>query len=54
MDRDALDLLRLLAPHNKAYGIFLSELVRAKVVRREERRKIAQELIEKSAVVLAG
>jgi hypothetical protein len=44
MDRDALELLRHLAPSGKTYGGLLSELVRAEVVRREERRKIAREL----------
>jgi hypothetical protein len=53
MDRDALELLRHLAPSGKTYGGLLSELVRAEVVRREERRKIAQELLSGRLPALA-
>jgi hypothetical protein len=58
LDRDALDLLRHLAPSGKAHGHFLSELVRAEAlrreVRREERQRIAQELVSGQTLALAN
>ncbi len=37
LDYDALELLRNLAPSGKSHGRFLSELLRAEVIRRETR-----------------
>jgi len=46
LDEDALALLRLLSPSKTRLGNLVSELVRAEVTRREERAKIAKELLE--------
>jgi hypothetical protein len=40
MDRDALVLLRELVPSQRAYGKFLSELIRREACLREERARI--------------
>ena len=57
LDPDVSELLHELAPSGKRIGAFLSELVRAEVIRRETRRKerevIARELLsgQQSALV---
>jgi hypothetical protein len=42
LDADAAALLKEIAPHKKAHGRFVSELLRAEVLRREERQRIRQ------------
>jgi hypothetical protein len=44
LDRDAVEILRILTPSKKGLGYVLSELVRREVVRREERKKVVEEL----------
>jgi hypothetical protein len=44
MDADAVQILRILTPSKKGLGHVLGELVRAEVIRREERRKFVEEL----------
>jgi hypothetical protein len=44
MDADAVTILRLITPSKKGLGYTLSELLRAEVVRREERKKVVEEM----------
>jgi hypothetical protein len=44
MDADAVQILRLLTPSKRRLGHTLSELLRHEVVRREERKKVVEEL----------
>jgi hypothetical protein len=44
MDADAVQILRLLTPSRKGLGYTLGELVRGELLRREERKKIVEEL----------
>jgi hypothetical protein len=57
LDLDVIDVLPSMAPGRKAVGRFLSELVRAEIVRREtrqeERERIARELLTGQTTLLA-
>jgi hypothetical protein len=44
LDYDAKELLRLLVPSTRAYGKFLSELIRKEVDWRTHRLRLAEEL----------
>ena len=44
MDLDALQLLRLLTPGKRGLGYTIGELVRAEIIRREERKKFVEEM----------
>ncbi len=44
LQEDALTLLKILVPSRKAYGLFLSELIRREVDVRSNRLRLAQEL----------
>jgi hypothetical protein len=46
LDFDADAMLTELAPHRKAQGRYISELLRAEVVRREERRKLKEAVMQ--------
>jgi hypothetical protein len=53
LDPDAKVLLRELAPGAKAYGRFVSELLRREDERRRDREQLRQELHHAVEVVLA-
>jgi hypothetical protein len=42
--KDALILLRELAPHGKSHGAFISELLRKEAALREERQRVREAL----------
>jgi hypothetical protein len=46
LDVDAHALMKELSPHAKSYGRFLSELVRAEALRREERQKAREAAVK--------
>ena len=46
LDTDAAELLREIAPTKKGHGRFVSELLRAERLRREERARLRQAVLE--------
>lgn len=46
LDYDALELLPHLRPNSKAFGLLVSELIRAEAVRRETRKEERAKLVE--------
>jgi len=52
MDCDAVDVLKVLSPSGRGYGHLLSELLRQEAVRREECKKILQELFREEPPAL--
>jgi len=44
IDADAVDIMHALVPSTKAYGRFISELIRQEMVRRETRQEMMQQI----------
>ena len=54
LDNDVIKLLRILSPSGKGFGHVVDELVRAEVSRREERRRLLQQLCIEEPVEMAA
>jgi hypothetical protein len=46
LDKDAAELLKEIAPHKKGHGRFVSELLRAERLRREERERMRAAVLQ--------